>query len=785
MTEEFKSILTLVVGDFKKNSKEAKDAIKGVKDEMEGVAKAGKDADKGFRSFGKGADGATGGIRNLIGWLKRLLSITALVKAAQKAITEGASAMASEAQFSQVFGALEQNAKAALEAIAEETGFTAYSMRNAFSGIASFAKVSGMETAEALSLTERAMRAATDNAAFYDRELEDVVENMKGYLKGNYANDAALGISSTETTRNAMAMQLYGRAFKDLTETQKQWTLLAQIEQANQLSGALGQAARESNNWSTNVQRLKSYFQQLWAVLGKGLIAVFNPILTAINTIMGALVSFANTVSTVFSEVFGTESKTFSLEDTATSAEVAAGGMNDFADATTKAAEAAQRLQRNLMGFDEINRLQSNASAGGGGAGGAGGSALGVTKGAAAEANGLLDQVIGKSNELSAAMERFKAWLQGLDFKPIQKSFDNLKKTVEPFVGLIKDGLHWGLTHVLEPLAKWTIEKAAPAGIDLLSEALGAVYDVLMILKPVAKWIWDNFLAPLAKETGDAFVGGLKVLTEVLKKIRDMLKDIRAVMDGKMSLGQMLSKWFSPGDLNGTSVSLGKVWTQVQKIVKYVQNPISFAISLSKKGWSSISDWAEKNKGANSIAYAITLINSGWKTVKDWVSKKVGGATSQAVSLAASGWTTVSAWAKKHLGSTLTLTVQLAGNLKSWVNNTLLKPLENAIRGIKIAGVKPFSSVTIPKLAHGGIATAPTVGMFGEDGREAILPLERNTGWMDTLADKLASRTGGTNAPQRITVQCVLDGRIVAQNTIDYINGEARRTGYNPLAPGL
>ena len=45
--------------------------------------------------------------------------------------------------------------------------------------------------------------------------------------------------------------------------------------------------------------------------------------------------------------------------------------------------------------------------------------------------------------------------------------------------------------------------------------------------------------------------------------------------------------------------------------------------------------------------------------------------------------------------------------------------------------------------ARGGIIDSSTlIGIgAGEAGREAILPLERNTGWMDTLAEKI----GGGN----------------------------------------
>jgi hypothetical protein len=56
----------------------------------------------------------------------------------------------------------------------------------------------------------------------------------------------------------------------------------------------------------------------------------------------------------------------------------------------------------------------------------------------------------------------------------------------------------------------------------------------------------------------------------------------------------------------------------------------------------------------------------------------------------------------------------------------------------------------------------------GEAGREAVLPLDSNTGWMDRLADKVASRvasdSGGSNQP--IRVQVVLDGRVVAESTV-------------------
>ena len=95
-----------------------------------------------------------------------------------------------------------------------------------------------MDTAGALELTERATRAAADGAAFYDKSIEEVTENLQLFLKGNYENDAALGISATETTRNAAANALYGKSFNELSESQKQLTLLKMVEDGQAAAGA-------------------------------------------------------------------------------------------------------------------------------------------------------------------------------------------------------------------------------------------------------------------------------------------------------------------------------------------------------------------------------------------------------------------------------------------------------------------------------------------------------------------------------------------------------------------
>lgn len=84
----------------------------------------------------------------------------------------------------------------------------------------------------------------------------------------------------------------------------------------------------------------------------------------------------------------------------------------------------------------------------------------------------------------------------------------------------------------------------------------------------------------------------------------------------------------------------------------------------------------------------------------------------------------------------------------------------------------------IPRLANGGITVGRTYAEIGEAGREAVLPLENNTGWMDDLADKLVSRMPEYNAPTEVAL--VMDGKEVARAQVPYLHAEEVRLGIAP-----
>ena len=95
-----------------------------------------------------------------------------------------------------------------------------------------------------------------------------------------------------------------------------------------------------------------------------------------------------------------------------------------------------------------------------------------------------------------------------------------------------------------------------------------------------------------------------------------------------------------------------------------------------------------------------------------------------------------------------------------------------------------FNIPTIQKLAQGGIVKQPTLAMVGEAGREAVMPLENNTGWIDELAGKIAmlimsqGNSGGShydNTPIEIIIEIggVKFGKVV----LDSLNALKKQNG--------
>lgn len=463
----------------------------------------------------------------------------------------------------------------------------------------------------------------------------------------------------------------------------------------------------------------------------------------------------------------------------------AAKKLNDVNTALTKlskvtdaAANSVKRVRKGLLdlfSFDEINRLSkledtsSSKSSGSRSGSGRSGGGSGGRKNLSAlrEMGSWLERLKKLAEQLLAPLK--KIWeLKGGN---LTEAFQKLQESAGKLAEIIKGGLQWGYENVLLPLAEWVIGEAAPAAVEALAGAFELVASVLKVLAPIGQAIWENFLQPLAEWTGGAIVAILEGIGNVFQFLAEQIEKVADLINGDQGIFEALGSAIQDGVKNipgvdlviglVTSKSPSELWQDFKE--KWGSNKVvQTGIRLVKSGWSSITGFV-----GNKVSAAVSLVKSGWSSLTGFV----GSSVSVGIKLVKKGWTSVKSW---------------LGDLSAKFN----------IKLPKVSVTWSGSPIALPKFsvkwnAKGGILDGATLfGMAGntllgggEAGREAILPLDRNTGWMDNLADKVAQKvSGGSGGNQTITVYVTLDGKVVGKSVVNYAIGEARATGQLPWA---
>lgn len=642
-----------------------------------------KGFNKGIGDVGNSLKSVKSMLGNIAKAAAAAFSIKAVVGFGKQAVESAAEVRAATAQMEQSFGSLYDVADEAIKRVADSSGIVQTRLNGVGTSIYAFAKASGMDSANAMKMMEEALVATADSAAYYDRSLEDTAESLKSFLKGNYANDAALGISCTETTRNIAANKLYGKSFQELSEAQKQLTLLQMVKDANALSGAEGQAAREADGWENVIGNLKETWKQFLAVIGQPILSMATVAVKNITAALTELTAAASVAVNTLNNLLGIETDNTSNVAANISASVAEqDALTNSVEETTKAQE------KSLASFDKINKLSGDAGTKPENASTSPVSITPVVKEKTVEATanklsdkiqraikpiqiawedhsdelisnavravdttktllksigksvaevwengsgerfvgniivgfsdvlgiigdinialtdawndngrgtaliqsyadrwnavlelihsvsdtfrtawndgtgesicsnildiltninniqgniatqfkkawdangveiwsgilGIAETVLGVINRITAATAE---WAGKLNFSPILNAVSGLLAALNELVGVVGGVVADVYESVLLPLAKWTIEDLAPAAVDLLAGALNVLVAVISALKPMGEWLWDNFLAPIAKWTGGVIVSVIESLAKALEKVGDWIK---------------------------------------------------------------------------------------------------------------------------------------------------------------------------------------------------------------------------------------------------------------------
>lgn len=448
-----------------------------------------------------------------------VFSINAIKNFAQGCIEASAQVNATNSQFEQTFGSMQSQAESAIATVSKSSGILKTRLQGVGTSIYAFAKTTGMDSSSALDMMQEALQVTADSAAYYDRSLEDTAESLKSFLKGNFENDAALGLSCTETTRNTAANKLYGKSFTELSEAQKQLTLLEMVEDANKLSGAIGQASRESDGWENVIGNLKESWNQLLAVIGKPVLQVATSVIKVLTNAISNLTKWVTNAYNSLAKIFGWNAIKLSddVNSAANSTEDLSDNANSSAEAFDNVTESAEKAKRSIAGFDKLNiltRTDKNTASSG--------------------TNSVTDKVNNISNKVSDTIKAniddvfsdyyeksgLKKFLES-DFvkgtssvvadaystisKENKKWVTENKETITKFVdGIVKsftkfkDTVFGIFNDIGNKISEWWFNNGG-------KEAFTQLYDILLDIYTFFMENWNKYIQPLIDEAIDGF----------------------------------------------------------------------------------------------------------------------------------------------------------------------------------------------------------------------------------------------------------------------------------------
>lgn len=149
-------------------------------------------------------------------------------------------------------------------------------------------------------------------------------------------------------------------------------------------------------------------------------------------------------------------------------------------------------------------------------------------------------------HNLRLAADATVEWADNLDFSPLLNSILTWLTALQPLIDSITSALEWMYENILLPIAKWVIEEAVPATIELFAAALGVLNSILVTLQPLAIWLWENFLKPLGEWTGDIIISALKTITDLLNDFSTWISQNEDIVQSlAINIGLLAVAWFT------------------------------------------------------------------------------------------------------------------------------------------------------------------------------------------------------------------------------------------------
>lgn len=672
------------------------------------------------------------------------------------------------------------------------------------------AKAFGFVESEAYAMSTTLTGLAGDVASFYNITQGEAYTKLKSVFTGETESLKDLGVVMTQTALDQFALANgYGKTTAKMTEQEKVALRYAFVQQ--QLSLAQGDFARTSDSWANQVRILKLQFDSLRASLGQGFIAAVTPVIKVINTIMGKLVQLANVFSAFMKRLFGVKSDSSSgIGAVASDVSSATNAMDNLSNSTSGVGSAAKKAAKEikgLMGIDEINTISSTGSDSDSGSGDSSGIGnIGMDDWDFSQQEKATDGLLSK-------VEVFADKVRNI-FKNISNFIKKHKEIILSIIGGLVSGIiaffiagNWGaITGAIASVIGWI--ELIPTALGLAGLALttpaALIAGAVAVVTTAFLYLWqtsDSFRNALINGW-NALVSALtpyfKAIMGALKLVGDFLVTVL-----KPILFLLWDAWCTVVD-NIVKVTMS-LWTNcIAPVVKFLGECLKKIIDGLNEIWQVWKPTIEKigeiliviwnnclkpviNWLGNEFIQAFRNVGNYIKPILESLKIMFGGLIDFIVGVFTGNWQ--KAW--QGVQNIFRGIFDGLTNIAKKPLNAIIDAINAMIRGlnkIKLPNWIPgfggmgINIPTIPKLAKGGIVDAPTIAMVGEAGKEAVMPLENNTGWITDLAAKVADRmpvSGGNSNDNSMSGDLILqiDGSIIGKVALNQLRKMQRQGG--------
>lgn len=332
----------------------------------------------------------------------------------------------------------------------------------------------------------------------------------------------------------------------------------------------------------------------------------------------------------------------------------------------------------------------------------------------------------------------------------------------------------WGLVSAYA--AQAVAMAAALAPYLLIVAAIAAVIAIIVVCVKH----WDEIKAKI-KEVWESIS---KWVSEGVAKVKQKFNEMKENVSQKVeNIKTGVKQKF-----NEVKETMGNVMQAAKDTVSEKLNNIKKAYEENGGGIKGIAAAAmEGVKGYYSAGYTFinNLTNGKLDEIKNAMKSKMESAKS-AVSSVLEG---IKSKFSSIMENAKTIVNNAINKIKSFFNFQWSLP-KIKLPHFSISGKFSLNPPSIPKFSvswyqRGGVFDNPTlfgfgggIGGLGENGAEAIVPLENNLGWLDKLASMLDERMNNDGGR---TIVLQVDGKTFAQVAVDSINDLTKQTGSLPL----